>query len=131
MKKRTRNFESKARKTFETFHARKPGNPVYPYKDSGSGSGEFHLDIRIPYMSDVGKAIRVYYDSDKWKEVGDVEGYYHNHGPEDGEHPFRDTNQIKLYAPQCYMTEYGISDAENIDLPIIWPKDLVPLGSCA
>ena len=121
---------SKAEQTYEEFHARKSEDEdlVYPYNDSGASS-TFDMPVRIPHLVRVGKAIRVYYDSDKWKDIGDVQGYYHDHGPEDGEHPFRPSNKIKLYAPECYFSEDDI--VTSCKLPVVWPSELVPLGACA
>jgi hypothetical protein len=112
---------NRAYETFEEFHARSPVT-VYPF--SGD-EYEFEIDCLLPDFVYVGKALRVLYESDKWNDVGDVQGYYHDHGPDDGAHSFSGSNKIKLYAPKPYF-DY----LPTVKFPVRWPKSVVLLGSC-
>jgi len=113
---------SRAKDTFETFHKRDI-EPVYPFNHYKNALITF--DIGLPNIVHVGKAVRVLYDSDKWNDVGDVTGYYHDHGPDDGDHVFSPKNLVKLYAPKKYFPR-----KKTVKLPVKWPKELVLLGGC-
>jgi len=113
-------------KTFEEFHKRKAGEPVYPFE--GLENGKFRLDVKIPDFVCLGRAVRVLYDSDKWNDVGDVVGYYHTHGPEDGKYVFSKGNQVKFFVAAPYAAGLG---GKAVRLPVEWPDEVVPLGACS
>lgn len=112
-----------ARKTFKAFHARDP-EPVYPF--DAEPNPEFDIDVQFPDFVCVGRAVRVLYDSDKWNEVGDVVGYYHTHGPDDGDLVFSGGNKVQLYAPKPYFQNFTMCK-----FPVKWPDEIVPLGGCS
>ena len=110
-----------AQKTFETFHSRAI-EPVHPFEH---GEAEFLAQTKFPDFVCVGRAIRILYGSDKWNEVGDVVGYYHDHGPDDGAHVFKPENRVQLYAPRSYFP-----DMMKCRFPVSWPKEVTFLGTC-
>jgi hypothetical protein len=113
-----------ARRTFSTFHSRKNVEPVYPFNKSKDA--EIETQAKFPEFVCVGRAVRVLYDSDKWNKVGDVVGYYHDHGPDDGAHVFKDDNKVKLYAPKAYFP-----DLKVCPVPVDWPSEMTLLGACS
>lgn len=110
-----------AQRTFKTFHAREV-EPVFPFQD---GAAEFNIDMKFPEFVCVGRAVRVLYESDKWNEVGDVVGYYHDHGPDDGAHVFKDGNKVKLYSAKAYLPSL-----KTVKFPVKWPDSMTVLGAC-
>jgi len=113
-----------ADETFEVFHTRQPGQGAFPLQHLGGSRAR--IDVSLPHMTRVGKAMCVLYDSDKWNELGDVIGYYHMHGPEDGAHAFTELNKVEVYVPQAY-----ISRSSRARLPIKWTNEIVLLGACS
>lgn len=112
---------SKARQTFKAFHARNAGEPVFPFEHYDVG--EFDLEIGLPDMVCVGRALQTLYTSDKWNAAGDLTSYYHNHGPNDGEGVLTSQNKVKLYAPKVFFPDLPVTK-----LPIRWPEEIVLLG---
>lgn len=112
-----------ARRTFETFHKREAGVPVFPFEQMDVG--EFPIPAGIPDLVCVGKAVRTCYTSDKWNKLGDPIGYYHDHGPRDGKDVFTSKNKIKFYAPRDFFPEM-----RRVKFPVKWPESLALLGTC-
>jgi hypothetical protein len=113
-----------AQKTFEAFHSRNTGPAVFPFE--AGEDGQFSMEFGFPSFVCVGRAVRVLYDSDKWNEIGDVIGYYHDHGPQDGKLVFGKQNRTKLFAPKPFFPELT-----TVKFPVKWPTEVVPLGACS
>jgi hypothetical protein len=116
-------MKSRARETFQAFHKRNAGAPVFPFESMPVG--EFNIAAKLPDFVLLGRAVRTCYTSDKWNEVGDVVGYYHDHGPADGAHATTLKNKTEFYAPHEFFPKERVAK-----FPVKWPAELVLLGEC-
>lgn len=107
-----------AERTFQRFHSRRAGEPVYPFHRNSDAT--ICLDS-LDWPDEVfvlGEAMRTLYESDKWHKPGQTTQYFHDH----------DEGKVRFLVPGLEAKQYG--GLEPAEMPCEWPSDVTLIGEC-